>query len=356
MHFGIFNLMNRRDKSQSVSQLISQTVEQVQAAETAGFGVSWFTEHHFSNYSLPPSPLMMVGYVAPQTLRIKLGTSVILPALYQPPRLLGELAFADNLAEGRLIIGLGSGYQTHELIRFGTSLEESRASTDEWVEFISQGLGQVSFKFDGKFITMPETPFSIETLQTPRPPIWIAGNSKDSQRRAASGPYPLFVSGFGESNETLLRIRSEADETWQSEGRLKGDLEFATLRYCMVTDSKNEALSFAENARYQIRLSKYLRRGQLDIPGAWLPEESFPHEMTPEDILSWNPIGDPETVASCLADEIIRVGSSHIALYMAMGNTDHEVIMKSIRRFGEEVMPLIEKEVGPLGGVNIVNT
>ena len=72
--------------------------------------------------------------------------------------------------------------------------------------------------------------------------------------------------------------------------------------------------------------------------------------------MSWNPIGDPETVASCLADEIIRVGSSHIALYMAMGNTDHEVIMKSIRRFGEEVMPLIEKEVGPLGGVNIVNT
>ena len=96
MHFGIFNLMNRRDKSQSVSQLISQTVEQVQAAETAGFGVSWFTEHHFSNYSLPPSPLMMVGYVAPQTLRIKLGTSVILPALYQAPRLLGELAFADK--------------------------------------------------------------------------------------------------------------------------------------------------------------------------------------------------------------------------------------------------------------------
>ena len=51
----------------------------------------------------------MIGHVAPQTLRIKLGTSVILPALYQPPRLLGELAFADNLSEGRLIIGLGAG-------------------------------------------------------------------------------------------------------------------------------------------------------------------------------------------------------------------------------------------------------
>ena len=65
-----------------VSSLIAQTVEQVQAAESAGFGTAWFTEHHFSNYSMPPSPLLMVGHVAPQTLRIKLGTAVVLPALY----------------------------------------------------------------------------------------------------------------------------------------------------------------------------------------------------------------------------------------------------------------------------------
>ena len=38
---------------------------------------------------------------------------------------------------------------------------------------------------------------------------------------------------------------------------------------------------------------------------------------------------------------------------MTIGRTDHEAVMKSIRRFGDEVMPLIEKEVGPLGGVNI---
>ena len=353
MDFGIFNLMNRRDRSQSVAASIAQTVEQVQAAESAGFGVAWFTEHHFSNYSLPPSPLLMVGHVAPQTLRIKLGTAVVLPALYQPARLLGELAFTDCLAEGRLIVGLGSGYQAHELLRFGITLEESRAATDEWLEFISQGLGQESFEYHGKYIDLPETPFAAPPIQLPRPPIWIAGNSPDSQRRAASGPYPLFVSGFGESNDTLAQIRAETEETWQAEGRSTSDLLFGTLRYCLVTDNKSDALAFAENARYQIRLSKYLRQGQTDIPGSWLPEESFDGEMSPEDILAWNPIGDPETVAACLADEITRVGTSHIALYMTMGNTDHEVAMSSIRRFGDEVIPLIEKAVGPLGGVNI---
>ena len=132
-----------------------------------------------------------------------------------------------------------------------------------------------------------------------------------------------------------------------------GELLFATLRYCLVTDDRREALAFAENVRFQIRLSQYLRQGQTDIPGAWLPEESFDGEASPEDILAANPIGDPETVAACLADEITRVGTSHLALFMTIGNTDHEVAMTSIHRFGDEVVPLIEKAVGPLGGVNI---
>jgi alkanesulfonate monooxygenase SsuD/methylene tetrahydromethanopterin reductase-like flavin-dependent oxidoreductase (luciferase family) len=353
MDFGIFNLMNRRDRAQSPAQMIAQTVEQVQAAESAGFATAWFTEHHFTNYSITPSPLLMVAHVAPQTLRIKLGTAVVLPALYEPARLLGEIAFADNLAEGRLILGLGSGYQAYELERFGITLDEARAVTDEWVELISQGVGSENVEFHGKYIDLPQTYFTTGPIQSPQPPIWICGNSPDSQARAARGPYPFFASGFGQDTDSLVGIREQTEATWQAEGRSLSDLRFGTLRYCLVTDDKDEALAFAENARYQVRLSRYLRQGQTTLPDAWLPEEAFEGEMSPEDILKWNPIGDVETVAESLVDEITRVGTSHIALYMTIGRTDHETVMKSIRRFGDEVMPLIEKSVGPLGGVNI---
>ena len=353
MDFGIFNLMNRRDRSHSPAQMIAETVEQVQAAESAGFGTAWFTEHHFTNYSITPSPLLMVAHMAPQTLRIKLGTAVVLPALYDPARLLGEIAFADNLADGRLVLGLGAGYQAYELERFGITLEEARAVTDEWVELIGTGVGSESVEFHGKYIDLPQTFFTTGPVQSPHPEIWIAGNSVDSQARAARGPYPFFVSGFGMDTDTLVAIRQETEATWRAEGRDPGDLRFASLRYCLVTDDKDEALAFAENARYQVRLSRYLRQGQTTLPEAWLPEEAFDGEMSPEDILKWNPIGDVETVAASLADEIARVGTNHIALYMTIGRTDHEVVMKSIRRFGDEVVPLIEKSVGPLGGVNI---
>ena len=349
MDFGIFNLMNRRHRSQTVPQVIAETVEQIQAAETAGFGVSWFTEHHFTNYSMAPSPLMMAAHVGPQTLRIKMGTAVVLPALYQPARLMGDITFADNLTEGRLILGLGSGYQAYELKRFGIDLAESSAVTDEWLDFLSQGLGQESFEFHGKHIDLPQTWFTVDPIQKPRPEIWIAGNSPASQQRALKGNHPIFVTGFGRDADTLAGIRAQVDETWQDAGRDPNSMRFGSLRYCFVTDDKAEALAYAENARYQVRLSSYLRQGQTELDAAWLPEVPFEGEMSAEDILAWNPIGDPETVAERLVEEIQKVRSSHIALYMTIGDTDHEAVMRSIRRFGRDVIPLIEKSVGPIG-------
>jgi alkanesulfonate monooxygenase SsuD/methylene tetrahydromethanopterin reductase-like flavin-dependent oxidoreductase (luciferase family) len=209
MEFGIFNLMNRRHRSQEPAAMIRQTVAEVQAAERAGFAVAWFTEHHFTNYSITPSPLMMVGHVAPQTARIRLGTAVVLPALYQPARLLGEVAFADNLSDGRLILGLGSGYQAYELARFGVTLDVARAVTDEWAELLSNGLGQEEFEYHGRYIDLPRTRFTTLPVQRPRPEIWIAGNSRESQRRAARDGHPLFVTGFGQDSAALSKLRAD---------------------------------------------------------------------------------------------------------------------------------------------------
>ena len=97
-----------------------------------------------------------------------------------------------------------------------------------------------------------------------------------------------------------------------------------------------------------MRLSAYLRQGQTVLDAPWLPEQGFADEMSPDDILAWNPIGDPQTVAERLVEEIEKVGSDHIALYMTIGDTDHAAVMRSIERFGNEVVPLIEKQAGPL--------
>src|SRR5580693_3514807 len=67
--------------------------------------IAWFAEHHFSNYCLCASPLMMVAHCASITKKIPLGTAVIVLPLYNPARLAAEIATADALSSGRLMLG-----------------------------------------------------------------------------------------------------------------------------------------------------------------------------------------------------------------------------------------------------------
>src|SRR5215470_19915046 len=105
MEFGIFNLMGARDPRTPTTQIFSEVSEQVALADRLGYSIAWFAEHHFSNYCLCASPLMMVAHCASTTKRIRLGTAVVVLPLYNPARLAAEIATADALSNGRLMLG-----------------------------------------------------------------------------------------------------------------------------------------------------------------------------------------------------------------------------------------------------------
>src|SRR5881392_2232630 len=77
MEFGIFNLMGSRDPEKPTAEVFAEVVEQTRLAEELGYAVAWFAEHHFSNYCLCASPLMMVAHCASITKNIRLGTAVV---------------------------------------------------------------------------------------------------------------------------------------------------------------------------------------------------------------------------------------------------------------------------------------
>ena len=115
---GLFNLMGLYDRNVSPASVVKTTVDSVKMAEDFGFEIAWFAEHHFSNHSICPSSLMMVAHCAPETSTISLGTAVLALPLYEPVRLVQEILFAELLTRGRLVIGLGCGYQPHEFQSF----------------------------------------------------------------------------------------------------------------------------------------------------------------------------------------------------------------------------------------------
>ena len=86
-------------------------VEDVRLAEELGFDSAWFAEHHGTPYGGScPSALMLLTYCAGLTSRIQLGTAVSVLPLHDPIRLAEEALLADHLSEGRLELGVGSGF------------------------------------------------------------------------------------------------------------------------------------------------------------------------------------------------------------------------------------------------------
>ena len=161
MDFGIFILAQQRGYHQTSQQVINNSIEQTVAAEQAGFGNAWYAEHHFNNYSLSPSPLMMVAHMAAKTTRIRLGTAVCILPLYQPARFLAEVGFVDTVSNGRLDLGVGSGYQEFEFERFGVQMADASAIYNEFLDILPQGLTQKIFSYEGRFLKVPPSSIAV---------------------------------------------------------------------------------------------------------------------------------------------------------------------------------------------------
>ena len=157
MEFGIFNLMGARETEKSAAQVFAEVAEQTRLADELGYHTAWFAEHHFSNYCLCASPLMMVAHCASITNNIRLGTAVLVLPLYNPARLAAEIATADALSNGRLSLGIGAGYQPYEFERFGVDLKQNLEMTEEFAEILDLALNRDFFSYNGKHYRLPET-------------------------------------------------------------------------------------------------------------------------------------------------------------------------------------------------------
>ena len=94
-------------------------------AEDLGFDSVWIAEHAFSEHGIISSPHSLLAAIAAQTKRVKLGVACSIVPWYHPLRLAQDLATVDVISEGRLIIGVGRGYQKQEFDAYGLDIAES---------------------------------------------------------------------------------------------------------------------------------------------------------------------------------------------------------------------------------------
>ncbi len=155
---------------------------------------------------------MTLSYVAAVTTRLRVMTNiVVLP--YRPAAVLAKaVATLDRLSDGRVILGVGAGYETAEFEALGIDFASRNQVSDET-------LAQLTAIWRGESVA-GNTGAPVPR-QSPRPPLWVGGNSRLAMRRAvvlADGWMPMFNSQALSSRrrtsviETLDQLAARVDE------------------------------------------------------------------------------------------------------------------------------------------------
>jgi probable F420-dependent oxidoreductase len=130
--------------------------------------------------------LTLLSFIAGQTRRIRLVTSVIIVPHRNPLVAAKALATLDVLSGGRLVVGVGVGWMREEFEALGLPpFEERGAVTDEYIRAYKELWTSEDPSFEGRYCRFDDISFLPKPVQKPHPPIWVGGESRPALRRTA---------------------------------------------------------------------------------------------------------------------------------------------------------------------------
>jgi alkanesulfonate monooxygenase SsuD/methylene tetrahydromethanopterin reductase-like flavin-dependent oxidoreductase (luciferase family) len=347
MKLGLFNLMSFKDNPGGIQGVIKDTRKMVALAEEIGFETAWFAEHHFTNYSLSVSPLIMAAHMAGYTRRIKLGTAVIVLPLYHPMRLAQEIALVDRLTDGRLVLGIGSGYQAYEFARYGLDVEQRNQALLEGWALICRALTAGNTQSSGFQGESLRTDFLLNTLQQPLPPLFVTSSNAEILRAFEPWqPTPFMTAGY-RGSPRLRQMVQDARQSWRQAGA-DGERPIAVQQYIHITDNRLAAHQAAERAMFVARMIAALHEKKTATDGAFISAPPFPNEPDADEICRNLMIGDPHSVAERIIAEVLDTNASHYNCFFQFGDMPIDDALRSLTRFGNEVIPLLEDALGPV--------
>ncbi len=253
------------------------------AAEDLGFS-GLFRSDHFTNASPPDLDSLelwtSLTWLASHTKRIDFGP-LVSPVSFRHPAMTARMAVAvDDLSEGRLILGLGAGWQEREHLAYGFDLldiDRRFVRFEEGLAVISQLLGsEHPVNFEGEFFHLRDAVLLPRPLRHAGPPILVGGNGEKRTlplvARFASEWNALFLSPreFSRLNQVLdqllIKEKRQPEQVRRSMmtgcifGHDQGDVErkvsLRTKGELTADDLRNKGLlvGTAEEIRQQIQI------------------------------------------------------------------------------------------------------
>lgn len=334
MDFNHFLTSYMPDPNIGSKQHFKHMLDQSVLAEKLGYVAVSIPEHHLVNLLMMPSPLQMAVKISSLTNKIRLSTSVAVLPIHDMRTFAGEVATADILTEGRLVLGVGRGAFAWELDRLGTPIESSKEKFIESLEVLNSLLSKENYSFKGKYYN-----FNAITIM-PRPisdpvPIMIAAMDPSSIRNAASNGYHVQSTVLSGTKKLLLERVNAFKEGQQDAGENGKLLRLSMQRMAYAAKDENDAkeknlLAYEYYKRFDNMFTGpgKVNKGLIEP----LPRAQTLEEMTENLIIC--PINEMIDKLSAYAES----GVDEMIISAGFGQSQEDMI-ESMYRISEHIIP-----------------
>ena len=244
---------------------LDAVLHQSKRADEQGFDSLWLPDHLASvdsneaNPHEPPESMTLMGAIAAVTKRVELAWSMLNPGFRSPAVLAKMISTLDQIAGGRIICSLGSGFLKAEYDAYGLPFIEDPTQRVAYLREVVvllkqlwQNVAPAAVTFRGTRVRVEALQFAPQPYRKPHPPIWIGGDSPATLavvREFADG----WVSGKRAGPEYPRSIWSAPD--WPSR-----PMTIAIVTSLIVAETRDAALG---EARVFYDQFQNTRRGAL---------------------------------------------------------------------------------------------
>ena len=238
----------------------------------------------------------LIPWLAAKTKKVRIGMSIIDTPYRSPGVLAGEIATVDQLSNGRVNVGIGSGWMPEEFAAASVAhlFPRRHAHVRETIE-IMQGIWTNDlFEYHGEFADFDRCGFGAKPVQNPHPPIYFSGlkDPKRSAKRIAKYGLKGWIGIQDSPNELKTwraEIKRELDEL--GTGHSIDDVEMCSMIWFTITDEKTDQTDNGKVSNLLVgtadqitdRLKEYKEAG-MAMPLLWPPFQGVEVSKTLDDM------------------------------------------------------------------------
>ena len=249
-----------------VMDSIAEMVEVTRQAEAAGFDLAWDWEFFNKN------AFVRLAAMASATTRIGLGTGILYAFGRSPLLTASGAADLDELSDGRLVLGLGTGTKRMNEEWYGMPFERPAPKAAELCQLLRHIWASADrpLRFEGEFYTLAVPQYVRPGQARPTIPIYLAGVNPIMVRTAAEAADGLVGHPIYPRSYIRDHVRPAIDEGLRRAGRRR---EGFTLASCVIVAISRDREQARREARQQVAFYSTVKTYDLLLDSAGFSRE-----------------------------------------------------------------------------------